>query len=602
MRVTFTRPRTGPGSTVVDGLSMQIPAGGSVAIVGESGSGKTVSMRAILGVLPETAHVTGQAVFDGQDLIGMPETQLRRVRGARIGMVFQNAMSALNPTRTLKVQLTEHLRWHGTTNRKQALNLAVEALERVGIPEPHRRIRMYPFQLSGGQRQRAMIAMAIAARPQLLIADEPTTALDVTVQRQVLDLLKDLRREDGLALVMITHDLGVAKYLCDDIIVMRHGHVVETAPLRSFITTPQHAYSQQLLNAALDTTTDNNGNGGDTSTDTAGETTATGSESIGIQPRAARTESAGGGRDLVLVRDLAKVFHGRGGDVPAVTDVDLTITKGETVGVVGESGSGKSTLARLLTRLIDPTAGSVAFDGTDVLTLTGAPLKAWRRRVQMVFQNPYASLLPHQTIAANVAEPLRVHKVGTTTSRRARAIELLDLVGIPQERVDQYPRQFSGGQQQRVAIARALALEPDLLVCDEPTSALDVSIQAQVLDLLQDLKNRLGLSMLFITHNLAVAQQLCDRIIVMANGHIVEAAPTQELFTHPEHPYTQALLAAVLPIHRQPAPTPGTTSRDTPPIDTTGQLIESSPRHWVRTTAHGARATRSAATTGANST
>ncbi|WP_051426303.1 ABC transporter ATP-binding protein [Jiangella gansuensis] len=569
LRVTFMHPRGGDSSTVVDGLNLDVRHGGSLAIVGESGSGKTVSMRALLRVLPETAHVTGRAMLGERELISLPDAELRAIRGARIGMVFQNAMSALNPTRTLKVQLTEHLRWHGITSRKEAVRRAVEALDRVGIPEPAKRLRMYPFQLSGGQRQRAMIAMAIVAQPELLIADEPTTALDVTVQRQVLDLLRDLRR-DGLALVMITHDLGVARYLCDDIVVMRHGQVVETAAMGAFITNPRHEYSQQLLNAALDVTTPEHGGEADGASATADATPATPPHDRGV-------------RDLMTVCDLVKVFHGRGGDVAAVSNVELTVAAGENVGIVGESGSGKSTLARLITRLIEPSSGTVTFDGADVLSLTGPELKTWRRRVQMVFQNPYASLLPHLTVAANVLEPLRVHRVGTQATRRARAIELLDLVGIPRSRIDHYPRQFSGGQQQRIAIARALALEPDLLVCDEPTSALDVSIQAQILELLQRLQGELGLSMLFITHNLAVAQRLCNRIVVMASGRIMEAAPTADLFTAPQHPYTQAMLAAVLPIHGRPgAPTTvGLTDRAA--TDTTGDLVEVSPGHWVRT-------------------
>ncbi|WP_166354151.1 ABC transporter ATP-binding protein [Phytoactinopolyspora limicola] len=575
LRVSFTKPRSAHSTEVVAGLSMSVPAGGSVAIVGESGSGKTVSMRAMLGVLPDTAHVTGEALFEGRNLVGMPEPDLRRIRGTGIGMIFQNAMSALNPTRTLKVQLTEHLRWHGIASGAEARRRAVDALDRVGIPDPERRIRMYPFQLSGGQRQRAMIAMAIVAGPKLLIADEPTTALDVTVQRQVLDLLQDLRR-DGLAIVMITHDLGVARYLCDDIVVMRHGQVVENASMRSFISAAQHGYSQHLLDTALDVTTAVGEN--DIDDDPVEDVTAT---------TALAHPSPGVGGDqaeLLVVRDLAKVFHGRGGDVTAVTDLSLTIPRGETIGVIGESGSGKSTLARLITRLTEPTAGDITFGGTDVLRLSGKRLKAWRRQVQMVFQNPYGSLLPHQTVAANVVEPLRVHKVGTKAWRRERALELLTMVGIPESRADQYPRQFSGGQQQRVAIARALALEPALLVCDEPTSALDVSIQAQVLELLQDLKERLGLSMLFITHNLAVAQRLCDRAIVMANGCVVEVASTDTLFTRPQHPYTQALLAAVLPIRAELPPRSGVTAAlDRVPVEQEGDLVEITAGHWVRT-------------------
>jgi peptide/nickel transport system ATP-binding protein len=472
-------------------------------------------------------------------------------------------MTAMNPTRTLKVQLTEHLRWHGIAGRREAHDLAVEALDRVGIPEPARRIRMYPFQLSGGMRQRAMIAMSIVARPSLLIADEPTTAVDVTLQRQVLDVLKQLR-DDGLAIIVITHDLGVARYFCDDVIVMKQGRVVESATMGEFIEHPAHPYSRQLLDSALDIDT------------TAGSVIGSGTdaEPTPVPPREAPTG------DLVVARDLVKIFHGRGGDVPALTGVDVTIAKGQTVGVVGESGSGKSTLARVLMRLVEPTEGTVRFDATDALAVRGSELKKLRRRAQMVFQDPYGSLLPHLTAVNNVLEPLRVHGVGTRSQRETRARELLELVGIEPTRAHHYPRQFSGGQQQRIAIARALALEPELLVCDEPTSALDVSIQTQVLALLEDLQRRLGLSMLFITHNLAVAQRLCDRILVMAGGHIVEAAATDDLFSAPHHPYTKALLAAVLPVRGEPMPwRPGRAVEIT-----LGDLVEVAPAHWARVT------------------
>ncbi|WP_298326097.1 ABC transporter ATP-binding protein [Haloactinopolyspora sp.] len=534
-----------------------MPANGALAIVGESGSGKTVSMRALLRLLPDSAVVSGTAEFDGTDLLKLSEDELRAVRGPGIGMVFQNAMSALNPTRTLKAQLTEHLRWHGSCGRKEAVDRAIDALDRVGIPEPQRRIRMYPFQLSGGMRQRAMIAMAIVARPRLLIADEPTTALDVTIQRQVLDVFTKLR-EDGLAVVMITHDLGVARYVCDDVVVMKDGQTIETASMDQFVSHAQQPYSRRLLDAAPDVTTDGNDTPGESRDDTRAD-------------------------PVLQARNLVKVFQGRGGDVHAVDDVSITINANEAVGVVGESGSGKSTLARLIMRLIEPAGGMVTFDGHDLLTAAGSELHGLRRRVQMVFQNPYGSLLPHLTAMANIVEPLRVHKVGSPAERRARALELLELVGIPRARAHAYPRQFSGGQQQRLAIARALALEPQLLVCDEPTSALDVSIQAQILDLLDDLKRRLGLSMLFITHNLAVAQRLCDRVVVMASGHVVEAGPTRTIFTNPQHPYTQALLAAVLPIRTAPMPWQANTAIDT----RSGDLVELAPQHWVRSaTAH----------------
>src|SRR5690606_26346742 len=399
-------------------LNADVPANGALAIVGESGSGKTVSMRALLRLLPDSAVVSGTAEFDGTDLLKLSEDELRAVRGPGIGMVFQNAMSALNPTRTLKAQLTEHLRWHGSCGRKEAVDRAIDALDRVGIPEPQRRIRMYPFQLSGGMRQRAMIAMAIVARPRLLIADEPTTALDVTIQRQVLDVFTKLR-EDGLAVVMITHDLGVARYVCDDVVVMKDGQTIETASMDQFVSHAQQPYSRRLLDAAPDVTTDGNDTPGESRDDTRAD-------------------------PVLQARNLVKVFQGRGGDVHAVDDVSITINANEAVGVVGESGSGKSTLARLIMRLIEPAGGMVTFDGHDLLTAAGSELHGLRRRVQMVFQNPYGSLLPHLTAMANIVEPLRVHKVGSPAERRARALELLELVGIPRARAHAYPRQFSG--------------------------------------------------------------------------------------------------------------------------------------------------------------
>jgi peptide/nickel transport system ATP-binding protein len=473
-------------------------------------------------------------------------------------MVFQNAMEAFNPTLTLKRQLTEHLLWHKLCRRKDALRWAVEATDRVGIPEPDKRIRMYPFQFSGGMLQRAMIAMAIVTRPALLIADEPTTALDVTVQRQVLDLLKDLR-SDGLAILMITHDLGVARYTCDDVLVLRHGRVVETGRMATFGDEATEPYSRHLIESAIDF---------DAATGSGDETAARASDGSDV---------ASAPTPLIAASGLNKIFSTSGGDVHAVIDVDLDIRKDEAVAVVGQSGSGKSTLARLLMGLIDATSGTVCYRGRDLLSAGSSTMREFRRSVQMVFQNPYGSLLPHLSVIANVAEPLRLHRVTGPRGRTERARELLDLVGIPADLQEHYPRQLSGGQQQRVAIARALALDPAVLVCDEPTSALDVSIQAEILDLLSGLRERLGLSLLFVTHNLAVAQRLCDRIVVMADGLIVETAPTAELFTRPGHPYTRALLSAVMPTHGDPLPLvrrPTTIGR--------GPLIEITADHRVR--------------------
>lgn len=552
LSVRFTNE--GETTTAVHSLSMTLEPGKAVALVGESGSGKTVSMRSILGLLPGNARVEGSARLAGRELLSLSPTERRRVRGNEVGMVFQNALTALNPTRTLKVQLTEHLAWHKTCSPREATSRAIEALRRVGIPEPDRRINMYPFQLSGGMRQRATIAMAIVTNPTVLIADEPTTALDVTVQRQVLDVLKQLRN-DGLGIVMVTHDLGVARYFCDDVVVMRHGRVVEAAPVLRFVTNPRADYSRTLLDASPEITTTTNAQ------------------------ESARSTHERGESDIVRVGGVSKTFQGRGRNViQAVASVDLSIARGETVAVVGESGSGKSTLARMVMGLIPVDEGAITVDGLDIAKLSRADTRRFRRRTQMVFQNPFGSLLPHRSAADNIAEPMRVHRVGSKQGRYLRALELLELVGLPASRASDYPRQFSGGQQQRIAIARALALEPALLICDEPTSALDVSIQAQVLDLLEELKTRLNLSMLFITHNLAVAQRMSDRIAVMRRGQILESAASDELFRNPLHSYTEALIAAVLPLRSDALPSQNPVDLETD----SGQLEEVAPGHWVR--------------------
>ena len=510
---------------VVHGLDLTMPHSGSLALVGESGSGKSVSMRAVLGLLPSNARVSGSATLapqDGpaQDLVSLSEPKLRRVRGHQIGMVFQNAMEAFNPSVPLGRQLAEALLWHGACDRRTAHRRAVEALADVGIPEPERRVKMYPFQLSGGMRQRAMIAMAIIGRPQLIIADEPTTALDVTVQKQILDLLVELR-DRGMALLMITHDLGVARYVCDDAIVLRDGRLVEQAPVERLLTGARESYSQSLVDSALD---------------------------LGVSsPERVQTADADAG-PLVGAQNLTKVFSSRGGHVVAVDDVSFRLDPGRTLSVVGESGSGKSTLARMALHLIEPTSGSVTFDGVSLAELPAKKLRLVRRDMQMVFQSPYGSLLPSATVSENIGEPLRINRIGTKAERRDKAAELLRLVELDTGYLDFYPRQLSGGQQQRVAIARALALEPKFLVADEPTSALDASVQVQVLDLLHGLQEQLGFAMLLITHNLAVAERLAHEVLVMRSGQVVEHGPTEQVFRAPEHEYTRDLLNAVLPV------------------------------------------------------
>lgn len=523
LRVRFDIEGSGP-TEAVRGISFTVDHGGSLALVGESGSGKSVSMRSILGLLPNNGSATGSAIFDPEganemDLLALNGARLRKVRGRQIGLVFQNAMEAFNPSIPIGNQLVEGLLWHGLASRAEAERRAVEALGDVGIPFPERRARAYPFQLSGGMRQRAMIAMATIARPTMIIADEPTTALDVTVQKQILELLK-AQRAAGMAMVLITHDLAVARHVCDDAVVLRRGEVVETGSVVQLLTRPREAYSKTLIDAALE---------------------------ISPEPREPERHEPEM-KPLVRVEGLTKRFASRGGDVLAVDDVSFSLQPGRTLAVVGESGSGKSTLARLSMRLIEPTAGRVEVDGELLGGLSASALRRKRCDMQMVFQSPYGSLLPYATVSENIEEPLRINKIGSKADRRSYAVELLKVVELDISYMDMYPRQLSGGQQQRVAIARALALEPKYLVADEPTSALDASVQLQVLELLANLQEERNFSMLLITHNLAVAERLADDVAVMKEGRIREYAPTRQLFEDPTDAYTQKLLGAILPL------------------------------------------------------
>lgn len=555
------------GSTVhaVKGLDLQLPDQGATAVIGESGSGKSVSMRALLGLLPSNAKISGSAHLELEsgstiDLLTAGASRLRRIRGREVGMVFQNAMESLNPSLTLERQLTEAIIWHGLGTRHEARKRAIEALGEVGIPGPERRVKMYPFQLSGGMRQRAMIAMATITRPRLVIADEPTTALDVTVQKQILDLLSHFQ-DEGMTLVMITHDLGVARYVAEEGVVLRHGEVRERGTMQQLLTAPEDPYTRMLLESAMDIRPPEDfGTTGD-ATSSAGASAATGanvpaaSETIESVPSESEpsdsqpSESQPSAELLVRARGLVKVFPGAAGPVRAVDDVSFDLAKGRTLGVVGESGSGKSTLARLVLRLIEPTDGDVHVDGRDVLAMGRKELRLQRRSMQMVFQSPYGSLLPASTVAENIEEPLRINRIGTKRDRRQQALALLDRVQLPSAYADLYPRQLSGGEQQRVAIARALALEPELLVADEPTSALDASVQAQVLDLLDTLRRELDFSILLITHNLAVVERYADEVMVMRAGQVVESGQAFDIFSRPQHDYTRTLLDAVLPVH-----------------------------------------------------
>ncbi|MGF1659720.1 MAG: dipeptide ABC transporter ATP-binding protein [Rubrimonas sp.] len=514
----------GAAQPALRGVSLSARSGETRAIVGESGSGKTLTGKALLGILPRGATVLGGTALLSDretpvDLLALSEPELRRLRGDRVAMVFQEPMSALSPLHTVGAQVVEAVRLHSDLDARAAKARCLETFAEVGFPDAERAWRAYPFELSGGLRQRAMIAMAMVCRPSLLIADEPTTALDVTTQAVVLDLIRRLQEETGMAVLLITHDLGVVANVADTVTVLRAGEVVESGPVSAVLGAPGHGYTRRLIAASA---------------------------------IAAGRRAAGAGVDPILaLRDVGKTYGGRDGRaVVAAADISLTLERGRTLALVGESGSGKTTVARLAlgAEAPDP-GGEIRFRGADgaeldVPALRGAALKQFRRRAQMVFQDPFAALSPRMTIRDILTEPLRVHGVGDPSAQRERAAELLRKVGLSPDMLGRYPHAFSGGQRQRISIARALALQPELLVCDEPTSALDVSVQAQVLDLLGALQQEFGLSYLFISHDLAVVAALADQVAVMRRGRVVEAGPSARLLADPIHPYTRALLAA----------------------------------------------------------
>ncbi|MER5865849.1 ABC transporter ATP-binding protein [Kitasatospora sp. NPDC002040] len=494
----------------VSGVSFSLAAGDTLGVVGESGCGKSTTALALLRMLPSPGRVTGGSVLlDGADLAALPEEALRAVRGKRIAMIFQDPMSSLNPVLTVEQHLHEALLAHGRTDKAARRARALELLDLVGIPDPAARLRDHPHQFSGGQRQRIMIALALANEPEVLIADEPTTALDATIQRQILQLLDRINRETGTAILLITHDMGVIAQSCRRLLVMHDGEVVEQGRTAEILTDPQHPYTKRLLAAV---------------------------------PRLEEPSRAAGrpdGTPLLEVTGLRKTFPGSGRfgrrrPVTALGGVDLVLHPGETLGIVGESGSGKSTLARALVGVHTADAGTIRYLGP------GDPA----RRIQMVFQDPYSSLNPRMTVGQIIAEPLIAHRLGDRAARAARVADLLTRVGLDPATADRHPRSFSGGQRQRIGIARALAPEPSVLVCDEPVSALDVSVQAQVVDLLAELQRELGLAVVFIAHDLAVVRQVSHRIAVMHRGLVVETGDADQLVTDPQHEYTRTLLAA----------------------------------------------------------
>ncbi|WP_405721191.1 dipeptide ABC transporter ATP-binding protein [Streptomyces sp. NBC_01537] len=528
------------GGTVraVRGVDLDVWPGEVTAVVGESGSGKSTTAHAVIRLLAANGSVdAGTVRFGRHDLTSLSERELRTVRGAGIGLVPQDPSVSLNPVKRIGEQVAEVLRIHQLATRRSASLDAIAILDQAGLTDAATRARQYPHELSGGMRQRALIAIAIAAKPKLIIADEPTSALDVTVQRVILDHLQHLTEESGTSVLLVTHDLGVAADRAQRIVVMSQGRVVETGPTREILENPQHDYTRQLLASAPSLTI-------------ARPRAKVSSPPI-AEERAAGERAAGeAAAPLVELRNVVKEFRlphtaGSARTLRAVDDVSFTVHRGRTVALVGESGSGKSTTARLVLRLTDPTAGRILFDGADVTTARGTQARQLRRRAQLVYQNPYASLDPRFSIGEVITEPLRAFKVGDRASRPARARDLLDRVALPASLLDRRPAELSGGQRQRVAIARALALSPDLVVCDEPVSALDVSVQAQVLDLLAELQADTGVAYLFISHDLAVVRQIAHQVAVMKAGRIVETGTTDDLFTRPGHDYTRELLAAI---------------------------------------------------------
>ena len=514
-----------PIPTVHD-ANFQIYPGETVAIVGESGSGKSTTARAIIDLLPATGHVTsGSIVFQGEELVGASDKQMSAIRGRKIGLVPQDPMTNLNPVWTIGQQITEALAANHIAKGKAAKARACELLAEAGMPEPEKHFNQYPHEFSGGMCQRALIAIGLHARPALLIADEPTSALDVTVQKQILDHLEGLIENLDTAVLLITHDLGLAAERATRVIVMQHGHIVEQGPSREILTNPQHPYTKKLIAAA---------------------------PSLAAQRSETRHhKSSDSGLTLLQVKGVTKRFllpssrPWKKEYFTAVNNVDLSIKQMHTTAIVGESGSGKSTLAKMMLGLLDPTEGEVTYEGKPIRKMRRDAELNFRKRVQPVFQNPYGTLDPMWSVFNIIEEPLKVHHLGVKKTRARRVSEIMDRVALPQSMLRRYPMELSGGQQQRIAIARALVLEPELIICDEAVSALDVLVQAQILELLNELQRDLGLTYVFITHDLAVVKQIADDVVVMRNGAIVERGETDELFAHPQQEYTQRLLDAI---------------------------------------------------------
>ena len=539
----------------VKGISFSIPKNKTVALVGESGSGKSVTSLAVMGLLPKgQSQIAAQSriTFEGKDLLNLSAKEIRKICGKEIAMIFQEPMSSLNPVFTVGDQIAEVLRIHLGMGRKQARVRVLELLREVGIPAPETKIDAYPSQLSGGQQQRVMIAMAIACEPKLLISDEPTTALDVTIQKQIIDLLESLRQRHQMSMLFITHDLALVGEIADEVIVMRHGEIRECGTVEQILEQPQDVYTRALLHCRpqlstrpyrLPVTSDfmklENGQ----------LVEATNLSELNLKQR---SRGLTGEEQIVLeVKDLKKSFYSRKGlwgkdEFQAVKGVSFQLAKGKTLGLVGESGSGKTTIGLLLMRLHEATGGQALIGGKDILAMTEKEFSQYQRKIQIIFQNPYASLNPRFTIGQILLEPMRIHGIGQNDAERKKmALELLEKVSLPIDAYDRYPHEFSGGQRQRIAIARCLTLKPEILICDESVSALDVSVQAQVLNLLQDLQDEFGLSYIFISHDLSVVKYISDQVMVMNHGEVVEIANSDELYLNPQHEYTQKLLKAI---------------------------------------------------------
>jgi peptide/nickel transport system ATP-binding protein len=545
LRVTFRLDKD-TAFEAVKGISFDIPKNATVALVGESGSGKSVTSLSILGLLPkENALVLpgSEIRYAGRNLLELDSTELRKLRGADVSMIFQEPMTSLNPVFTVGYQLGEVLQLHMGMTQRQAKARAIALLEEVGIPDPAYKVNAFPSQMSGGQQQRVMIAMAIACEPKLLIADEPTTALDVTIQKQILDLIAALQKKHQMSVLFITHDLAVVGEIADYVVVMRNGEIREQGPARSVFENPQDAYTKALLQCrprldrrpmrlpVIEDFMDG------------------GAHSMNLTER--KRGILASDPIILDVRKLGKDFYTREGvfgqrRFQAVKDVSFQLPKGKTLGLVGESGSGKTTVGLTLMRLHEASSGEALFEGRDILSMSAREFMAYKRRIQIIFQNPYASLNPRFIIGQILTEPMMIHGIGTSAQERTDlAFEMLHKVGLPEVSFYKYPHEFSGGQRQRIAIARCLTLKPDILICDESVSALDVSVQAQVLNLLQDLQDEFHLSYIFISHDLAVVKYISDEVMVMNQGEIIEIANSDEIYRHPQQPYTRKLLSAI---------------------------------------------------------